>query len=341
MAYGDSLGVTLPTVLVTPGATAAGMINAAIQACVDRLESQVTVAGLDINADLSMQSGATPFGLIDVHRVSFYDQASALSAVTYPQALYAVGSDLYFNDDAGNQVRIVTAGAVDVSSVGGITGAGYGVSGVEVNWDGTNYNFKNASGADAYTAVVVDDVLLRDGSGNAVRLAAPALAADYTMTLPNAVPAATSVMTLGSTGTVAASAVFATGTFTPTLENNGSDHAGGYSVQQGSYVRIGNLVFFQIRMTMTSLDPAGRLRVKASSLPVAPSVATVEVQSCVCSEFSGGSGGGTDTTVGRINVNGIYLQTAADASNSTAGTDYSALSNGTYTINLGGSYLVA
>ncbi len=218
MAYGDPLGITLPTVLGTPGAEAAALINTAIRTCADRLESQVTVAGLDINADLSLQSGVTPFGLVDVHRVSFYDQASALSAVTYPQALYAVGSDLYFNDDAGNQVRIVTGGGVDVSVAGGITGAGYGVSGVEVNWDGTNYKFKSGSGADAYTSVVVDDVLLRDASGNAIRLAAPAgMAADYTATLPGAVPAANSVLVMTTAGVISHS----TSPAALTIANNG------------------------------------------------------------------------------------------------------------------------
>lgn len=223
MAYGDSLGVTLPETLVTPGATAAGMINAAIQACVDRLETQVTVAGMDINADLPMQSGATSYGLIDVHRVSFFDQTSALNAVTYPQSMYAVGSDLYFNDDAGNQVRLVTAGALDLSSVGGITGAGYGTAGVEVNWDGTNYRFKDGSGAEDYSAIVVDDVLLRDGSGNAIRLAAPAgMSADYTATLPGAVPAANSVLVMTTTGVIshstnpAALTLAADGSFTVT-----------------------------------------------------------------------------------------------------------------------------
>lgn len=338
MAYGDSLGVTLPEVLVTPGATAAGMINAAIQACVDRLESQVTVAGLDINADLSMQSGATPFGLIDVHRVSFYDQTSALNAVTYPQALYAVGSDLYFNDDAGNQVRIVTAGGVDVSVAGGITGAGYGVSGVEVNWDGTNYNFKNAAGADAYASVVVDDVLLRDASGNAIRLAAPAgMAADYTITLPGAVPAAQSFMTMDNAGAVAAPAVYAAGTFTPILQNAGADHAGGYTTQQGYYLRVGNVVWYQIDIVATSLNPAGTLRIKVASLPVAPSTSTVTVQSGFVGEFTGGGGSPTVSPESRIDANGIYIE----ESGTNGHFDWSALVNGTYQIRLAGFYLVA
>src|SRR5215510_13220624 len=81
-----------------------------------------------------------------------------------------------------------------------------------------------------------------------------------------------------------------TGSFTPILQNSGVDHAT-YTAQQGRFVAIGDFVFFQLRLVATSLDPAGVLRIRASSLPFAPSSASVTTQGCVCAEFSGGAGG--------------------------------------------------
>lgn len=212
MAYGDSLGITLPTVGAANGGglAIAAMINSAFNAIIARLETKVTTAGLDLNADVSLKSGAVYSGLKDVHRVSLYNNAAALSAVTYPQAVYAVGSDLYFNDAAGNQVRIVTAGEVDVSSVGGITGAGYGSSGVELTWNGTEYVFKSGTGADALSAVKMNDVMLHDGSGNYVRLGAATMGADYNLTLPAAVPTSIAQVLVSAAGQVSFGTGFGT-----------------------------------------------------------------------------------------------------------------------------------
>lgn len=207
MTYGTSLGVAMPVVGAPgPGTALATQINATVQAIIDRLETKVTVAGMDINADLSLRSGADDFGLVDVHRVELVDVLSALSAVTYPGVLYRVGSDLYFNDAAGNQVRIVTGGGIDVSSVGGITGSGYGSGGIEVNWDGTNYRLRDGTGADDFAALECDDVLLRDGSSHKVRLGAAAMAADYNFTLPAAVPAAQRYLSMDTSGNITTTA---------------------------------------------------------------------------------------------------------------------------------------
>ena len=204
MTYGTSLGVAMPVVgAAGPGTALAAQINACVDAIIARLETKVTVAGMDINADLSLRSGATDFGLVDVHRVELVDVLSALSAVTYPGVLYRVGSDLYFNDAAGNQVRLITGGALDTASVGGITGSGYGSGGIEVNWDGTNYRFRDGVGADDFTALECDDVLLRDGSSHKIRLGAQNMSADYTMLLPAAPPVVPTLLVQTAGGTIA------------------------------------------------------------------------------------------------------------------------------------------
>jgi hypothetical protein len=189
MSYGTSLGLTLPTINgVATEAEAAPLINTALAAMITRLEGKVTPAGMSMTSDLSMRPGPTSYGITNAMRVGFRSTATAINATTYPSAIYFVGGDLYANDAAGNQIRITAAGAVNIAATGGITGTGYGATSVEVNWDAVNTRYKMRSGAaaDAFASVYLNDVQFNDGSGNAVTLGAPAVGADYTLTLPTA-----------------------------------------------------------------------------------------------------------------------------------------------------------
>jgi hypothetical protein len=140
------------------------MINAVLTEIRATLDAKVTPAGLDVNADLSLRSGGTRYGLTDAHRVSLFNQASALSAATYPSAVYSLSGELYYNDASGNQIAITAGGAVNVSATGGITGAGYGTGGVEVNWDAgaTSYHFYSA--AATYAAVLTGTITVAANS---------------------------------------------------------------------------------------------------------------------------------------------------------------------------------
>lgn len=188
MAYGQSHTQTIPTVGQTAGDDFATMINAVLTEMRATLDAKVTPAGIDVNADLSMRSGATYYGLKDVHRVSLRSHSAALAAEDYPSAAYVFDGDLYFNDADGNQIALTSGGAIAGSS-GSITGSGYGTP-VEVNWDSgaTLYHFYSA--ASTYSDIRVRGLRLDDASSNAIRLLAPSLGADYTLTFPNAVPAA-------------------------------------------------------------------------------------------------------------------------------------------------------
>jgi hypothetical protein len=210
MAYGQTHTQPLPTVGATAGTTYATYINAVLSEIRTTLDAKVTPAGMDMSADLSMRSGADYYGVTNAHRLGLYSQAAALSAGTYPTALYAAGGNLYFNDDSGNQIQVTSAGAVNVASAGGITSAGgYGSSGVEVNWDTSLYHFYSA--ASTYSDIRVRGVKLDDTSANWIRLLAPSLSADYTITFPAAVPATNNtVVACSTTGTL-------TFTATPTV----------------------------------------------------------------------------------------------------------------------------
>ncbi|HEU4984289.1 MAG TPA: hypothetical protein VFT58_01505 [Nitrososphaera sp.] len=197
------MGLTLPVVGVTAGSTAAGLVGAALSAIISRLETKVTPSSIDVNSDLSFKSGVTNYGAKDLQRAAFASLSAVLAAASYPTTLYVVSGNLHYNDGAGNAIQMTSGGTLNIASSGGITGAGYGAggSGVEVNWDSVNtkYRFRSGNGTDSFAAVECDDVLLRDGSGNAIRLAAPALGTDYTLTLPNAVPAASGSLLLMDT----------------------------------------------------------------------------------------------------------------------------------------------
>lgn len=210
-AYGQAATQALPVVNSTFGPTYATMINAALSELRATLGAKVTPAGIDVNADLSLRSGASYYGLINAHRVGLNTQAAGLSAATYPGALYAgVGGELFYNDSAGNQVALTLAGSV-TGAAGNIDGTGYGATGVSITWDAANALYSLFSGAGTYADAKIDDLLLNDGDTNFLRMTASAMASDYTLTWPAAVPASSnSVITVSTAGALAFSA-------TPTL----------------------------------------------------------------------------------------------------------------------------
>jgi hypothetical protein len=208
---GQPITLSLPAV-GDPFATAAPQITTALTTLETELERKVVPADMSMSADLSFLVGGTNYRTKDLLASSCVLNAAALSATTYPRSVYTTGTDgdLYFNDGANRQVRITNAGALNISSTGAITSTGspaYGSSGVELRWDGADLEFeaRAGSGADAYADIRLDDDVINDGSGNFVRLTAQAMAADYTLTLPSAVPGSTQLVQMSSAGTLTAS----------------------------------------------------------------------------------------------------------------------------------------
>lgn len=208
MAYGDLLVLDLPTVSVTPSVQAYTQWNEALQDLADVVSAKVLPSNITWNADLNLKPAATAYGVTGAQRVQFDALAGLLSAATYPATLYSFGGNLYYNDASSNQIQITTGGAV-AAAAGNVTGASYGTGGKEVNWDDANatYRMRSGSTTDAYASVSMNDALLNDGSGNFLRIGAPAMAGDYTMTLPAAVPATSnSVLAMATSGAVTATA---------------------------------------------------------------------------------------------------------------------------------------
>lgn len=207
MAYGDPLSVTLPDVGVTTGPEYADDINEFLTALQDVVESKVTPAGIDISSDLSLQSGSTFSRIKDALGVSFRDQTGELDVNEYPTTLYFSGADLWVNDGFGNNIQVTSGGTLNISGQGGITGAGYGDPGVEVAWNSGSslYEFWSDSTTGVYADIKIDDLVFSDGSSNTITLSAPSISADYSLTLPTALPASTSVVQVSSAGALSAS----------------------------------------------------------------------------------------------------------------------------------------
>ncbi len=229
---GQPITLTLPTV-GDPFITAAPQVTTALTALEVELERKVTPADMSMSADLSFLVSGTYSRVTNLLASSYKLNAAALSAVTYPRSLYFTGvdGDLYVNDGAGRAVQVTASGALNVASTGAISSTGapaYGSSGVTLRWDGADleYEMRAGAGADDYADARLDDVLFNDGSGNFIRMGSPALAADYTLNLPNAVSPTNGIIAASTAGAVTTLAFTNTPTVT-SLTTTGAATIGG------------------------------------------------------------------------------------------------------------------
>lgn len=188
----------VPNVGQDPGPDWANNLNA----CLSILDShdhspgkgnQITPLGLNINSDLSfIGNNAT-----NLRSTRFTPQGAALSNPTDIGCLYEVGVDLYYNDGAGNQIRITQGGAVTGAS-GTITGLPSGTA--SASFSGVTFTFQSATN----TPANIDGAsfILRNLSANSkgLTLSAPtSLAANYQIFFP-LLPAVKGIVTLNSSG---------------------------------------------------------------------------------------------------------------------------------------------
>jgi hypothetical protein len=174
------------------------------------LERPVTPADMDVNGDISFLSAGTYSSIADIRSVRFRSGA-LLSASSYPASLYfGPAGELYANDEAGNQVQLTAGGAVNVATAGAIGSVGlpaYGTSGVEFRWNGSSsdYSALRGAGPDDYADLRCRAVFFNDGSSHFAKIQAPAVVADYTLTLPT-LPGSTLPLTLSAAGVLATAA---------------------------------------------------------------------------------------------------------------------------------------
>lgn len=110
------MNLSLPVPSVTSGPTWAENVNTALTTVDSHDHSagkgtQVPTAGLNINANLTMNSSA----LTEVKSVNLDSQNSSLPA-TNVQAIYSVNGDLYYNNNSGTPVQITQGSSITSAS---------------------------------------------------------------------------------------------------------------------------------------------------------------------------------------------------------------------------------
>jgi len=200
--------ITLPTVSETFGPLWASQVNTALGK-VDAHDHSpgngkfITPLALNIDADLPFSSN----NATGLRSVRFATQASPLAQPTDVACLYSsptATGDLYYNDGAGNQIRITVSGAIDTSTSGSISGMG--ATTASVAYDSTDKVFTFDQNTDERAYLDIGTLTIREDNGastNGVTLSAPAgLAADYGIIFPGALPGSTQWMTLASSGAI-------------------------------------------------------------------------------------------------------------------------------------------
>ena len=202
--------LVLPEVGVDTGPTWANLLNAAFNLIDSHDHStgkgtKVTTAGLNINADLELNSN----DLTEVRSVRLESQGAALGSIsTDRRALHAVGNDLYYVDGSGTAIRITLSGAVNTAASGSIVGMG-GTNAAVTYSDATKvFSFTQSSNTPAKGAI--GDLRIAEtvsGGKGPLLKAASGTAADYDLTFPAALPGSTLPVKISSAGAISTSTI--------------------------------------------------------------------------------------------------------------------------------------
>lgn len=163
-------------------------LSPVIQGLIDAVEANVPSSAVTWAATVDLDG----CGVQGVDYITFDAQSAHPSA---SNSLWMYSDDeVYLRDGAGNLIQATSGGSMNTGvASNGITGSGYGSSGVAVDWSSADSNYRFFSAASTYCGIVASTVGMRSGSYEAT-LDAPTLAADVTFTLPAAAP--------GTSGTI-------------------------------------------------------------------------------------------------------------------------------------------
>lgn len=207
--YTANMNMPIPAVGVTKGPQYAQDINNSLLILDKHNHSPgygvpITPSGLNISSDLTMQIN----NLTNIRSTRFSPLVSPISG-TAPDIgeLYVAGSDLYYNDVSGNQIRITQSGSVAGAS-GTITGLPSGTASAAYQASPGTFQFLQSTGnggnIDAGTYILRYPGSFPSPSGNYVALQAPAtLSGGYSLTFPTTVPSAQSFVTISNSGSIA------------------------------------------------------------------------------------------------------------------------------------------
>lgn len=160
----------------------------------------ITPASLNINADLPLNTN----NITQSRTLRFTPQSATLSLASDIGCLYEVTNDLWYNDGAGNQVRLTQSGSI-VGTAGSITGLPSGTAGASYSGVSSTFTFQSATSIAAN--LDLGSVTFRNLSPNStfgVTVSPVAgLGNNYALTLPT-LPISTRVLSLDSSGNFAA-----------------------------------------------------------------------------------------------------------------------------------------
>lgn len=249
-----NMSMPVPTVSTDPGPDWATNINSCLSVIDSHTHTsgqgvQITSDAINVNADLPMSNN----NLTTAKSVRFTSQSAALAGASDIGCLYESGVDLYYNDGNGNQIRVTQSGSVAGSS-GTITGLPSGTA--SAAYSGGTFSFLQATSTPASLSNGSVKIGREDTSGFGVTIGASgSQAADYSLTLPVALPAATYPVTMTSAGQLAASSSLTIPTMTVTTANVTTTNTDSLYVATGS--RLGSsgpfMMTYQYTGTLASL----------------------------------------------------------------------------------------
>lgn len=198
-----NMSLVVPTVGQEPGPQYATDINGDLSIVDNHNHTPgfgvpVPSAGINYNADINSNNNRLKL----LKSATFTAQVSPLSGIT-PDigALYVSGVDLYYNDINGIQIRMTQGGGISGTpgSISGLTppaSATYSPSGSEFIWQSA---VNTAAGMDNGPVTIREEVANAKG----ITIQSPAsLGADYSLTLPAALPGSTQFLTITSAGLI-------------------------------------------------------------------------------------------------------------------------------------------
>jgi hypothetical protein len=174
---------------------------------------QIQPNGLNISSDLSFLNN----NAIQLRTTRYTPQSAALALVTDIGCLYVVNNELYYNDvTGGNKIQITSNGTVN-SGAGSISGLPSGTASAAYSAGTFVWQSATATAAnmDAGSYIFRNSTPSSDG----LTLQAPVLSTNYSVTLPS-LPLSTSIMTLDSSGNMAAPYPVAAGLPASVIVNN-------------------------------------------------------------------------------------------------------------------------
>lgn len=223
---------------------------------------RITASALNLTTDVTLNSTAA---LISVPRISF---ASVATPSTNKSTFVSDGTgglaanELYWRSNAGTNVRITNAGALNVAAFTNGIGGDYASVAAELNYDSANtrYTHKGASGTN-WAKLSGGSVQIHEtGTSEAfnVQLVAPAaLGASYDVTFATALPGSKALVQVSSAGVL-------------TFENTGVN---GLTLASGTHLTLagaGEYKHGDRSLTMSALSAAGQSAVWAMTPGTSP-----------------------------------------------------------------------